>query len=79
MTADRSVVPLEDPQARLERALIDEYLRARGVDLQTIGTLPEAQATVLMREAALYAAGRLTEVEARATYIHEIHGVSSRE
>ena len=74
--AERPEVPLEEPQAALERAFIAEYLRAHGHDLRTLYTLPAEQVKHVLREAALHAAAKLAELEARAHYIHEIHGAS---
>ena len=65
--------PIEDPLAQLEKALIDEYLLARGHTLATVHTLPDAAARALLREASRYASGKLTEVESRAHYVDEIH------
>jgi hypothetical protein len=79
VASERAVVPLEEPQAALERAFIDEYLRSRGYTLRTVHDLPAEQVKTLMREAAIYAAAKLAEVEARATYVHDIHGASSSE
>ena len=62
------------PHADLERALITEYLAQRGYDLETVHTLPEADAHALLREASIYASGRLEEVESRAHYVQDIHG-----
>jgi hypothetical protein len=78
MPAERSEFPLEEPQAALERAFIDEYLRAHGHDLRMLHKLPADQVQGVLREAALYAATKLAELEARSHYIHEIHGASSR-
>jgi hypothetical protein len=69
-------VPLEEPQAKLERALIDEYLRSHGHDLRKLHELPAERIKSVLRDAALYAAGRLAEVEARASYVHGIHGAA---
>ena len=77
MTAQRADVPLEEPQAALERALIDEYLRTRSHTLRTLHELPAEQVKSLLREASLYAATRLAEVEARASFVHDIHGAAS--
>ena len=79
MAAERSEFPLEEPQAALERAFIDEYLRANGHDLRTLYTLPGDQVKVVLRQAALYAAAKLAKHEARSHYVHEIHGASSRD
>jgi hypothetical protein len=74
MTAEPSdPVGVGDPLAQLERTFIDEFLRARGVDPHTVHELPEAQARSLLKGASIYAATKLTEVEARAHFIHEIH------
>jgi len=75
MKTEPREVPLEEPQAALERAFIDEYLRVHGHDLRVLWTLPGDQVKAILREAALYAAMRLAELEARAHYVHEIHGV----
>jgi hypothetical protein len=77
--ANRADVPLEEPQAALERAFIDEYLRSRGYTLRTAHDLPAEQLKTLMREASIYAAAKLAEVEARATYVHDIHGAAGSE
>jgi capsular polysaccharide biosynthesis protein len=75
MRADESERPaLEDPEARLERALIEEFLRRRGYDLASLSGLAEHERIALLREASIYAAARLTEVEARAHYVRELHG-----
>jgi len=71
---ERAETALEDPQARLERALIDEFLRARGCSLSTVDQKPIAEREALLRQAAGYAAGRLAEIDARAAYIGQIHG-----
>jgi hypothetical protein len=66
--------PTADPTASLERAFIDEYLRNQGVDPARIAELPEERRHRLLKAASVYAAARLTEVEARAHYVDEIHG-----
>lgn len=71
--------PSEDPQVKLETALIDDFLRTRGTDRHSLRNLPEAQAIRLSREASAYATARLTEVESRAHYLREIHGTASTE
>jgi ribonuclease HIII len=75
MDSDRSDSPrMQDKYAQLERALIDEFLRINGYDSHTVLTLPEEKRIALLTNAAEYAAVKLAEVEARAHYIHEIHG-----
>ena len=66
---------LQDPDARLERAFIEQFLRAVGCDPHRLHELPEDLVKELMTYASLYASGRLTEIEARAGFIDELHGV----
>ena len=65
---------MEDPEGRLETMLIDEFLRARGVDSATLNALAEVEAKRVLTEASVYAAAKLAEIEARAHFVHEIHG-----
>ena len=71
--ADRryDTVPLDDPEATLERAFIEEHLHARGYDS---ASLPPDLAKQLLADACAYAAAKLAEVAARAHYVHELHG-----
>ena len=66
--------PMEDPEAQLERAFIDEYLRLHGHDPATVRSLPETEVITLLEAASIYAAGKLAEFESRAHYVHDIHG-----
>lgn len=72
--ADRAESPIRDPQAQLERAFIDEFLRQRGCDLSTVDRRPPDESKSLMTGASQYAATRLAEIDARAAYVHELHG-----
>ena len=62
-----------DPFARLEQGLINDYLRALGHDPDTLRARSDSEARTLLTQASTYAATRLTEVESRAHYIHELH------
>lgn len=62
-----------DPFARLELGLIDEYLRALGHDPALLRARSDSEARSLLARASTYAATRLTEVESRAYYVHDIH------
>ena len=73
--AERAEVPMEDPLARLERALIEEFLADRGCDLATLESKPPAERRSLLIQASRHADGRLAEIDARAAYVHELHGV----
>lgn len=66
--------PLEDPEGQLERALTEEFLRARGLDSSAVRALPADEAKRVMTEASVYAAAKLAEIEARSRFVHQIHG-----
>lgn len=75
MTSKEPDVPRsQDRQGELERAFIEQFIRARGYDPLTLHELPEDQRNALLKAASMYAATKLTEVEARAHFVHEIHG-----
>jgi hypothetical protein len=75
MTAKEFYVrAMEDPEGQLEQALIEEFLRARGLDSVTLHTLPDDKAKRVLTEASVYASARLAEVDARAHFVHRIHG-----
>ncbi len=65
--------PLEAPLGQLERALIDEFVRARGYDPERLIELPEAARNELLKEASIQASARLSEIESRSRYVHELH------
>jgi len=62
-----------DPLSELERAFMAEFLQDRGHTLESVQMLPPAQAHVLLLEASVYASCRLTEVESRAHFVHDMH------
>lgn len=66
--------PLQPPLGNLERTLIDEFLRLRGLDREALGKLPDAERHDLLAEASSYASSRLTEIESRSHYVHDLHG-----
>ncbi len=77
MNTERPDTPIPpDPDALLERAFIDEYLRSQGYDPQRLHELPEALVKKLMTEASKHASGKLTEIEARAGFVEEVHHVA---
>jgi len=63
-----------DPIGPLEAELIDEYLKAHGHDRTSLRALPEDQARRLLTAASVHASSKLSEVESRAHYVHELHG-----
>lgn len=64
---------LQPPLGQLERALIDEFVRARGYDPLKLADVPEAERETLLKDASVYASARLAEVESRSHFVHEIH------
>jgi lambda repressor-like predicted transcriptional regulator len=75
---ERAETALEDPEARLERALIEQFLQARGESLASVATKAEPEQRALLAQAMQYAAVRLAEIDARALYVHQIHGGKER-
>ena len=73
MTDPFEVPPIEDPEAKLERAFVDQFLAQQGESRQSIAAMPEAKRTAILREARAYASARLAEVQARAHYVNELH------
>ena len=74
----RAETSLEDPQAQLERALIEEYLQERGCSLSTMNAKPANEQRLLLGKASMYAIERLAEIDARAAYVHQIHDAVQR-
>jgi len=70
--------PVEAPLARLERALIDEFIRARGYDPAKLSELSGEARDRLLKDASLHASARLSEMEARLRLLEEIHDTSER-
>ena len=64
----------EGPQAAMEKALIEAYLKAKGYSLKDLQDLPEEQAKKLMTEACEYASLRLAQVESTVHFRDKIHG-----
>jgi len=65
---------IADPNAGLERSIIDEFIRRRGYDPAALQQLPEEVRVRVQAEASKHAAARLAEMEARAHYVHDLHG-----
>ena len=74
MPADRfDTPPLEEPLAELERRIIDDYIREHGHDPATLRDSADAGARKILVAASVYAATRLSEVEARSHYVRDLH------
>ena len=69
--------PMEDPNAVLEKALIEEYLHEQGYSLEELKELPREIAEKLMKEASQYASLKMEEIKARAHFVQEIHDTAS--
>ena len=61
------------PLAELERALIETFIQARGLDPAALARLPETDRVALLREASVAVSAKLAEIEARSHYLHELH------
>lgn len=70
--ATSDVPPPHEPHAALERAFIDEYLQRVGHTRASLLRLPPPQQAMLMRTAASFATMKLSEIEARAHFLHEL-------
>jgi hypothetical protein len=63
---------MDDPEGRLELALIEEFLLTHGHAPRDVARLPDDQRRHLLEAASIYAAGKLAEIQARAHYVHEL-------
>ena len=50
--------------------MIEETLRGRGFEASALHALPEDEAKRVLTDASVYASTKLTEVEARAQFVH---------
>lgn len=66
--------PLHDPLAELESYLITAYLAGAGESLEALKTRTDDDAKRMLVEASRYASAKLSEVEARWHYLHELKG-----
>jgi len=74
MSKEPGQQPLQDPNGPLESELINEFLRTLGYDLRSLDGLPDDERRRLLRAASMHAAGKLTEIEARAHFVDGLHG-----
>ena len=66
--------PLHEPLADLERQLIHTYVANAGHNLGELLARTDEDARHLLAEASRYASAKLSEVEARSHYLHQLHG-----
>jgi len=69
--------PIEDPNAMLEKALIEEYLNGKGYSHESLKILPAELVENLMKAASRYASLKMEEVKARAHLVKELHNDAS--
>jgi hypothetical protein len=74
MSKEPGQQPQQDPNGLLESELINEFLRMRGYDLRSLDSLPDDERRRILRQASIHAAGKLTEIEARAHFVDGLHG-----
>ena len=74
MMTKESDARARDPEGPLEEALIEAFLGARGLDSAALQVLPAVEAERVWMAASVYAALKLAEIEARAHFVHAIHG-----
>ena len=81
MTAEPNTTPLQEPLAELERRLITAYIAGAGHDFHDLlaRSASDENARRLLADAARYASARLSEIEARSHYVHEMHGTAEPE
>ncbi len=65
--------PLELPLGQLEQSLIEAFVRGRGYDPLRLADLSDEERTALLKDASVYASGRLVEIEARSHFLDELH------
>lgn len=70
--ATTDVPPPREPRAALEQAFIEDYLQRIGHTRESLRRLPPSQQAILMRTAASFATMKLSEIEARAHFVHEL-------
>jgi hypothetical protein len=65
---------LDAPLAEVEHHLMAAYVAGAGHSLDALRARTDPAARALLAEASQYASGRLSEIEARSHYVHELHG-----
>ena len=66
----------QGPQSDMEKALINEFLRSRGLTLADLKTLPPDKAKALMTEACQFASLKLAQLESKVGFREKIRGPS---
>ena len=73
-THEEGAPSARDPLAEIEWQLITAYLAGAGHELRALLSRHDDDARQLLAEASRYASARLSEIDARAHYMHTLHG-----
>ena len=79
MSANNNQKILDDIHPFLEDMLFETYLKGKGYKLEDLKNLPEKEAKQLMKEASIYASGKLAEVEVKARLMQVLHDAYGNE
>ena len=79
MSANNNQKILDDIHPFLEDVLFETYLEGKGYKLEDLKNLPEKEAKQLMKEASIYASGKLAEVEVKARLMQVLHDAYGNE
>ena len=66
-------LPVDEPLAALERALIAAYLTGAGQQLHALLMRDDEDARTLLAAASRYATAKLAEIESRSQYLCNLH------
>jgi hypothetical protein len=66
--------PIHDPLAEIERHLIEAYLAGAGHHYDELAGRADDRARELLAEASQYASMKLSEIEARSRFLHDLRG-----
>lgn len=69
----------QDPQEQLAELYVAEFLRTKGLTIESVRELPADRAHQVMIEASTYAALKLAEVEKKSQMARELSGGSGDE
>lgn len=62
----------DGPQSKMEKTLLEDYLRSKGYRFKDLYKLPEEEAKALMIEACKYASLKLAQMESTANIREKI-------
>ena len=68
---------MQDPQEKLEKMYLEEFLHSKGHTWTSVAALPEVERKKILTEASTYVSIKLAEMESKAHVIEELHGTHS--